>query len=216
MVLPATQFYQEERPKNQIVIHHTVGGSARSTFNWWLQDPGRIGTAFIIDRDGSVFQVFESRFWAHHLGLTSADNTKLNKTSIGIELASEGPLEKKDGVFYAYDGLRKYPGGNIVRFEPPFRGREYMDAYDMKQILSCFELVELLCRQFGIKKEILPAARRFQALEENKSFQGVIGHCDVRPDKTDPHPFFPWDEMQRFLLTLEIIPERLTLWNMSV
>ena len=44
-----------------IFIHHTVGGTAFSTFDYWLKDRTKtgnrrmVGTAFIIDRDGTVY-----------------------------------------------------------------------------------------------------------------------------------------------------------------
>ena len=55
--LKETQYYQEEFPKKQIVIHHTVSnGNAKNVMAWWAKTPARVGTAYIIDRDGIIHQ----------------------------------------------------------------------------------------------------------------------------------------------------------------
>ncbi len=86
------QYFAEEFPKKQIYLHHTVGGTAKSTFDWWNGTPDRVGTAFIIDRDGTIYQVFDPKYWAFHLGLTTSNNLITNKSSIGIEIANWGAL----------------------------------------------------------------------------------------------------------------------------
>jgi hypothetical protein len=78
--------------KTQIVLHHTVGGSAQSTFEYWQSNTDRIGVAYILDRDGTIYEVFDPHYWAWHLGLTSSNNRVANQRSIGIEIASEGAL----------------------------------------------------------------------------------------------------------------------------
>lgn len=59
--LDATQYYQDMVPKRQIYLHHTVGGSAKSTVDYWNKTPERIGTAYIVERDGTIFEVFPPR-----------------------------------------------------------------------------------------------------------------------------------------------------------
>ena len=90
--LPDDQYYKEEAEKVQVYLHHTVGGSAESTFSFWQQTPEHVGTAYLVERDGTVFEVFDPKYWAYHLGLKIIGNTKYNKQSIGIEICSEGAL----------------------------------------------------------------------------------------------------------------------------
>ena len=90
--LSTDQYYRDVVQKHQIVLHHTVGGSAKSTFEYWEGDQQCVGTAYIIERDGTVYEVFDPHYWAHHLGLRTANNRAVNQKSIGIELASEGAL----------------------------------------------------------------------------------------------------------------------------
>ena len=51
MRLPAAEFFPGAQRKSGIALHHTVGGTAKSTFGWWLTDhtdgggATRVGTA---------------------------------------------------------------------------------------------------------------------------------------------------------------------------
>jgi N-acetyl-anhydromuramyl-L-alanine amidase AmpD len=191
--LPEDQYYKEVFPKHQIYLHHTVGGSAKSTFDWWLQDPLRIGTAYIIERDGTIFEVFDPQYWCHHLGLKHPDNRSANELSIGIELASEGGLIMREGDLYCFDGKRKFYD-RAVELPEGWRGFKYFDAYDEKQILSCIQLTRYLCERFTIPKRTIGGNKnRFDIAL--LGFTGVISHCNVREDKSDVHPLFPFNRL---------------------
>ena len=44
--LPLDEYkHSRSDEKSLICLHHTVGGSAESTFRWWDTDPDPIGTA---------------------------------------------------------------------------------------------------------------------------------------------------------------------------
>lgn len=72
-----------------------MGGSARSTFRWWLQDqtdggrPQIVGTAYIIDQDGAVFEASTPPARAYHFGLPvdTRPRPQFEKRFIGIEVA---------------------------------------------------------------------------------------------------------------------------------
>src|SRR3990167_6592477 len=111
--LASTQFYTEAFPKKQIYIHHTVSGSFDSVFKWWTSQLERVATAYIIDKDGTIYEVFDPRYWAHHLGLHHKRNTELNQQSIGIELVSEGALTMNEGKLFAFDGKQVFKSACI-------------------------------------------------------------------------------------------------------
>ena len=89
--LPDGQFFPAARKKTGIAIHHTVGGTAGSTVAYWLKDRTRsgklrlVGTAYIIDRDGTVCQVFPPTAWAFQFGLKwpAAQQMKFEQRFIG-------------------------------------------------------------------------------------------------------------------------------------
>ena len=86
--LSDAQYLQESSPKDLIVLHHTAGASARSTFDWWQTgQPQRIATAYVVERDGTIFEVFDPRFWAFHLGLAGTGG-HVGRRSIGIQMDS--------------------------------------------------------------------------------------------------------------------------------
>lgn len=199
-LLDKDQYLQEHHPKDLIVLHHTVGGSAQSTYEWWNEgDKRRIGTAYIIERDGTIWEVFSPECWAYHLKMGDADT---DRRSIGIELASEGGLTYKEGKLFAFDG-RKELGredylvgiGAVVRLPAPYRGYNYFDAYDAPQVVATTHLVRWLCKEFGIPKEVPAEAPNPDGVAGRYvSFKGIIHHAMVRKDKSDLHPAFPWDQ----------------------
>jgi hypothetical protein len=41
--LPKSEYFPPAHKKTGIAIHHTVGGTARSTFDWWMRSRGNGG-----------------------------------------------------------------------------------------------------------------------------------------------------------------------------
>ena len=80
--VPWTRYNKEVTQKNQIVLHHTVSGDGITgdlkTWEKWRT----VSTAIIIDRDGTINQLFSTKYWSHHL---KAGNSALDKHSIGVE-----------------------------------------------------------------------------------------------------------------------------------
>lgn len=221
LTLPAGQFVDEVCSKDLIVLHHTVGGSARSTFEYWRATPERIGTAFIVERDGTVYQTFPEDRWAWHLGLKGADAAggRHDRRSIGIEIASEGALFDRGGVLHCFGVTgRVYPRGQAVDLGPgkEFRGFRYFDAYDPAQLRSTLALVNALLLRYPtiprrtVRNHALGPSAPLQSvggapLADRLSFRGVLGHTDLRADKSDPHLLFPWGDLAR-ACDLEVVP----------
>lgn len=191
LALDERQYYHTIVPKNLLVLHHTVGGTAASTVGWWERTPERIGTAYLIERDGTVYEVFPPEKWAHHIGKGSTLHD--NQRSIGIELCSEGALLEKNGKFYAFDRISVATERSPDEVEDigfVWRGRRYFQKYTPAQLQACFEVVNVLCERFAIPRVgLTPAAAYIPQWHE---FKGIIGHCHARADKTDVHPKFDW------------------------
>lgn len=215
--LPPGQYIDERHPKDLIVLHHTVGGSARSTFNHWKAQPERIGTAFIVDRDGTVYETFSPDCWAYHLGLKGAASAagRHERRSIGIEIASEGGLIERHGELYCFgveSPRTKFDRTMAEDLGYTWRDYRYFDRYEPAQIESVTALIDSLLVRFATIPRVTvrdhrtgPVGKTGGPYTDRLSFRGVLGHADLRADKSDPHPNFPWFEMAR-RLKLEVSP----------
>ena len=204
--LPDGEYFPAARKKSGIAIHHTVGGTAFSTFNHWLKDRTRagkrraVGTAYIIDRDGTAFQVFEPTAWAFQFGLKWPPvlRMKFEQRFIGIELASEGGLTEFEGQLYCFDRISpktKKPRAESFDHGRPYRGYRYFDKYEPDQLSSLVSLINHLCDTYTIKRQVPYPPFDYYG-ERLVDFKGVIGHAMVRADKSDPAPVQTfWDRI---------------------
>ena len=190
--LPADQYFTSGGVKNGICLHHTCGGTAASTIEWWKKDGQNVGTAFIVDRDGTIYQAFDAKGWAFQFGLKWGDpaRTTFEKRFIGIEIASEGGLIESGGNLYCFNTvsartLKKRE--ETFDYGKPYRDYRYFDKYEQAQIDSVVELVNYLCDTFAVERKI-PSGYKNYCGEKLKDFKGVIGHVNVRDDKSDPLP----------------------------
>lgn len=145
-LLDDSQFYKEETKKKRIILHHTAGGTAKSSISWWNKKPDHIATPYLIDRDGTILEVFSPKYWAYGLGLTNG--TEFEKESIQIEIASYGWLSNIKGTFYA--GSKEIPKANVQTYKEPHRGQLHYERYTQAQINSVVFLIDKLSKDFGI------------------------------------------------------------------
>lgn len=202
-MMPANQFINTIHEKKQIFLHHTAGSNAKSALAWWNQTPVKVGTAFIIDRDGSIWKCFDEKHFAYHLGLEETHD--LDKSSIGIEIAAWGPLKKKGDRFFAYPGdysKIEVPKEDVVEFKEAFRGFNYFHKYSDNQIKAVCELIVYLHKKFPN----IPLPKKLGKFYEynseviTKRLPGLYSHSTVRKDKSDiiPQPNF-LEELQKAL-----------------
>jgi N-acetyl-anhydromuramyl-L-alanine amidase AmpD len=209
---PASQYYREETDKNQICLHHTVSGKyAQGVIDWWNQDPRHIATQFVIQNDGKIYQLYSSKYWAHHLGVKSSflkqkgftdynsRNELLNKSSIGMEITNWGglvPDENGDMHPAKWDtNLKKYvpymkitiPEDEVITYSKLYRGFKYFEKYSSAQIESVGRLVVYLCEKWGIDKTYQPDMWDV-SMNALSGKSHIYTHCSFRSDKSDLHP----------------------------
>jgi N-acetyl-anhydromuramyl-L-alanine amidase AmpD len=208
---PEDQYYREQTDKTQIVIHHTVSGKyANGVINWWKTDKKRISTHFIIQGNGDIYQLYSSKYWAHHLGLTSKfiqslgfkdygkRNEILNRGSIGIEICNWGGLMKNGQTYHPVKwdtDLKKYipntkitiPKNKVQIYEKPYRGFQYFEKYTNEQLISTARMIIYLCDKFDI-----PKTYENDMWDVSKyaigGKRGIYTHTSYRSDKSDCHP----------------------------
>lgn len=200
-VLPTKEFYPEVTEKTLIVLHFTAGQSARSAFNTWLNSPEHVATAYIVDTDGIIYEIFDPSYWAYHLGVKGT--SVHDKRSVGIEIANVGPLKTSPGDPNCLNWWPNNWGTQWCRVEQgtsyvkaTYRGIDYFASFSEPQMDAVCKLTLYLCERFGIRKTIPPLARRTEChLDHFRSYQGVAAHQNFRSDKWDVGPAFDWGRL---------------------
>ena len=211
--LPDSEYYKEICDKDTIYIHHTAGGHRPDySIAGWAHDKSKnggqlpVGTAYVIggissvngktDFDGIIYQAFEDKYWAHHLGLETTNNKLLNQKSIGIEVCNYGPLTKtKDGLYLNYVN-KTIPATMVGELAQPYRGFKYYHKYTDLQLRSLHDLMLDIARRYpkinlknGLQLFISQGAGAFEINQGAlKGVPGVWSHSNVRKDKFDMWP----------------------------
>lgn len=72
-----------------LVIHATESGDAQQDINWLCNPASKASAHYVIDRDGTVYQLVDTAKRAWHAGVSQFGNRpNCNDYSIGIELAN--------------------------------------------------------------------------------------------------------------------------------
>jgi len=186
------QYFKEAFTKKYIFLHHTAGANAQSAIEWWNSKPDRIATPFIIDRDGTIYENFDPKYWSFALGVKGG--TYIEKASIHIEIVSFGGLVKEgNNYFYEPTPTSKthiYPS-MVVPQITKYRGWDFMENYTDPQVAAVLSMVPELLKDFPTIK-VQPSIRDFWLLRDPRVIMnlpsGIWSHTSVRPDKSDIFP----------------------------
>lgn len=218
-------YYAVEHPKNRIVLHFTAG-QLRSDLSALTRNNYHVSVAFVIGRDGTVYQLFSSKYWSGHLGKgignTNTGNAQ-DKCSIAIEISNYGYLTLRNGNLETYYSRQKDAQGRegpvdvycsldekqaYLKTDSPFRGQSYYAAYTNEQMESVVVLLRYLTAQYNIPRDFLPEPIRYQATEDVLAFKGIVSHINYRPTgKWDIGPAFNWDKLIAFVQTPVFEPQ---------
>lgn len=202
--LRESQYFKEENKKTQIVLHHTAGNSSGpgTIKGWDADDRGRIATCVTVSGkglskdtyDGEICQAFSSKHWAYHLGIKTdvfrangVPAINLDKLSIGIEICSWGPLEKRGDKFFNYVD-REVPADQVTELTTPFKGYKYYHRYTDAQIESVKNLLLYWRDIYGIDVTYREADMWSVSKRALRGENGVYTHNSYRKDKNDIHP----------------------------
>jgi N-acetyl-anhydromuramyl-L-alanine amidase AmpD len=203
-ILSENEYYPKEKfVKKQVILHHTAGWvlnpktnkPSMSHFNGWNVDGKRVATAFSIDYLGKIYQHFDPEKFAYHTGLGSA-YAHLDIHSIGIEITNEGWLTKKGDDFFFYAG--KYNREHDETIFEQWRGQEWWSPYSEAQIEASVKLVDYLCDTYQIEKNFIDNNDYDKSLL-TKDYKGILNHANIRTDKTDLSPAFPFEYFKKNL-----------------
>ncbi len=203
--LPEAAFFRQRVPKDLIVLHNTASSTSASVYETWKSAAqSRVATAYVVERNGKVYEMFPPDCWAYHLGMKERNPGHYNdRRSIGIEIVNPGPLrpDPEGG-----DTLNWWPKNfrqpwcqaseteKYVRAE--YRGYKFFAAYTPEQERAVRELAAWLCGRFGIPFVLPPLGKRLVCDPEYFcKFRGIASHQNFRPDKYDVGPAWRWEAL---------------------
>jgi hypothetical protein len=217
---PTNKYFSDEYEKTQIVLHHTVSGpGVVGDITTWKKGKYNVGVVIIIDRAGTPWQLFSSKWWAYHLG--TGDHS-LDKHSVAIEIDNWGGLFLGDGSlkqfgknedgsprmiytvpgkYYAYYGnVVDLPESRIQSYPDGYRGYYYFEKYTNEQIRTVGELILFWGKKYNIPLYYNSSMFNFSE-EALRGKPGVWSHTSYRKDKSDIHPQPEMKEMLQTILT---------------
>lgn len=206
-IIPAQSYRQVVFPKTSLVLHFTAGGTALGALDHWTKAKTPVSTAWVVDRDGTIFQAFEDHYWSFHLGLKGKmyDEGRQDSRAVGVELANWGPLKVgKDGHLKSWPNNWTNRYCNIeetdkyIKLDKPWRGIQYFATFPEAQMISLAKLVGDVLGRYEIPFNLVPKERRLDLLkpEEILDFKGILTHSNYREDKWDIGPAFDWDYLR--------------------
>ena len=207
------QYITEPTEKKSIFLHHTCGLNAEGAWRWWNSTPDRVGTAYIIGRDGTVVECFDPSNWAFHLGI-KGDHFQ-DKCSVGIELVSAGGLYLMDGEYRFYPlwpnktRFTVIPKEDVVSIPAGWRGYKFFHKYTDAQILATEELINMLAEKFPTIPLGKTGTKFYEYNEKvvGNRLGGIWAHSSVREDKSDIYPDVNLLKMVSRLNKLPELPE---------
>ena len=201
-------YYAVEHPKHRVVVHFTAGNT-RSDLNALTRQDYHVSVAFVIGTDGTIYQLFSSKYWSGHIGKgignTNTGNAQ-DKVTIGIELTNYGYLTERLGNLETY--YSRLNGGPVDVFctladkpayqklNTPFRGQHYFATHTDGQYQSLIILLRYLTKMYNIPRQFLPEPRRYEPTNDVVNFRGIVTHVNYRESgKWDIGPAFEWNKV---------------------
>jgi len=214
---PITQIYKlEETPKTQIYLHHTVSSqNIKTVIDVWSTRTDQVSTHYVTNNNGEVEQVFPDENWANQLGIkefTFAQQglpyQNLNRTALGIELCSYGPLNKFGDTYFTtyneeFTGEVARPVGPTGEEISSYKGYKYFEKYSDAQINNVKSIIQGWMSKYNIEYTY-DYYTLFPKYQKNykpalRGDKGIYTHNSVRSDKSD---IFPQKELIEMLKSL--------------
>lgn len=198
-------FYDEKHDKKKVLLHFTVGHLKGDILSLTSESRGHVSTAFVLGRDGTIYQLFSSAAWSYHLGIGAlGGNGNQSKISVAIEISNYGPLIKNgnnlETVYSKPDRRDVYCTVNdtdqYIKLDKSFRGYQYYTAFTNEQYHHLILLLRYLTASYKIPRTFPSEAERFETTRSaSADLEGIMSHVNFRTDKIDIGPAFDWERV---------------------
>lgn len=180
--LDKNNYYNNVFKKTQIVIGHSSRKDMRHFDSWVNRRNGtyKKTSPFTIDKEGKIYQHYDPKYYSDFLGCEQ------DKGNISITLVNEGWLRLNDmNIFVDWLGHTYSRESELV--ERSWRNKKYWKKYTNNQFESLKYLIDYLCDQFKIPKEIIGNNTYNEDID---IFKGITFRSNYFKDITDVSPAF--------------------------
>ncbi|TVM02865.1 MAG: hypothetical protein CV087_08145 [Candidatus Brocadia sp. WS118] len=210
--LDRSRYFPESQQKQMIVLHFTAGPTAKSAFNTFQGSRSKVATPYILDHDGTIYEIFPPQCWALHLFKhtpgESPDYYQLEKVTVPIEIVNVGPLKPDRNDPNQLNWWLPDPQNKEENFATKwcmisetdryvarsYRGIDYFAAFTDQQYESLKDFIPYLCERFDISKQA-PSDKLKADIKFFLNFRGIVSHQNFRQDKWDIGPAFDWSRI---------------------
>lgn len=205
-------YYREATPKQRIALHYTAG-YLKGDIAALTKKDNHVSTPFVIARDGTIYNLWSSKYWSYHLGKGAAGgNTEMSKSSVGIELSNLGYLKPKGNDLTTYFGASDVycsldETQYYTKLPAPFRGYTHFASFTDAQYVSLVNLLRYLGKTYDIPMTFLPEPQRYDVYPAVASFKGITTHVNFQPEsygKWDLGPAFDWTRVITAVATMPV------------
>ena len=179
-------FYKEVYKKERIVLGNSFSSDMSYTKGWSLRNGGdyKKTAAFTIDKDGTIYQHYNPKYYSEFLG----DDT--DKSTILINLVNEGWLTQRMDGYY---NLRNesYLGDVVEKY---WRGLDFWVNYTDEQYESLRLLLLDLMKKFDIYERVVSDNTK---KTKTSKLNGMLTKSNFSDRFTDLSPTFDFNNLKK-------------------
>jgi hypothetical protein len=185
-ILPEKNFNKVETNKKRIVIGNSFSIDMNHYIGWLNRYNGKYQktAAYTIKLDGTICQHFDPKYYS-----IITNDEEFDKSTILVILENEGWLSKdlnNENKYITYNG-NIYNRVDEV-FIKKWRSNRYWAPYTQEQMESSIYLVNKLCDEFEIPKNIINHNTK---IYNGYNYEGVLYKSNLNNFYTDVNP--SWD-----------------------
>jgi len=185
-ILPDSNFNKIETNKKRIVIGNSFSINMLHHIGWLNRYNGNYKktSPYTIKFDGTIHQHFDPKYYSEITG-----NKDFDESTISILLENEGWLSKdlnEENKYITYIG-NIYNRVDEV-FVKKWRHNKYWAPYTQKQMESAIYLINKLCGEFEIPKDVVAHNTK---ICDGYSYEGILYKGNLNSYFTDVNP--SWD-----------------------
>jgi len=205
-------FYKDTPAKERIVVHFTAG-YLKGDMAALSKKDNHVSVPFVVGRDGTIYQLFASKFWSYHLGKGAAGgNSTMSQSAVAIEMSNVAYLREKNGTLVDPYGAPYCTTADTDAYQvlsTPYRGYTRFATFTDAQYKSLINLLRYITATYKIPAAFLPEPQRYDVYQDVASFKGITTHVNYQPQsygKWDFGPAFDWARVEAGLATIPVPP----------